>query len=114
MSQRLFLTVGTACLLSGLRVLPGWAAPTNAVAALAAECKTLTSADFSGILDAPTHLVDVKLVDAAGDVPAHCRVLGYVTPNVGIGLVLPTLNWNGKLLEVGCGGYCGIAPEALL
>ena len=35
MSQRLFLTVGTACLLSGLRVLPGWAAPTNAVAALA-------------------------------------------------------------------------------
>ncbi|MEO8453423.1 MAG: tannase/feruloyl esterase family alpha/beta hydrolase, partial [Gemmatimonadota bacterium] len=41
-------------------------------------------------------------------------MLDYVMPNVGIGVVLPTSNWNGKLLQVGCGGYCGIAPEVLL
>ncbi|MEO8453422.1 MAG: hypothetical protein ABI647_26805 [Gemmatimonadota bacterium] len=77
MSKRFIVAMGAACLVSGFPARSAWAAPTNSVAALAAECKTLTSVDFSSLTDAPTHLIDVKLVDAAGDVPliAECSTM---------------------------------------
>ncbi len=43
--------------------------------------------------------------DAQG--PAYCQVTGYVAPNVGFEMRLPAVSWNGKMLEVGCGGDCG-------
>lgn len=75
---------------------------------VAAQCSSLESADFSGIQDAPTQVTAAKLVDAHDNAPAYCQVKGYIAPNVGIELRLPAANWNGKFLEVGCGGFCGV------
>ncbi|MDX2221719.1 MAG: tannase/feruloyl esterase family alpha/beta hydrolase [Rhodospirillaceae bacterium] len=63
--------------------------------------------DFSQVPDAPTHILEAEEIAAAGDVPAYCRVEGYVTPRVGFDLRMPTANWNGKMIMHGCGGYCG-------
>lgn len=78
----------------------------------AAQCKALESADFSGIQEAPTMVTQANLVEPSGEMPAYCQVEGYVTPNVGFNLVLPLSNWNGKFLERGCGGDCGISSTA--
>lgn len=74
----------------------------------AADCKALETRDFTTIQDAPTQITEAKLVDAGGGLPAMCLVKGYITPQVGIELRLPIENWNGKFLEVGCGGHCGM------
>ena len=63
--------------------------------------------DFASIPEAPSHLTSAKIVDAAGDIPAYCHAVGYVSPNVGIELRLPLTTWNGKFAMVGCGGKCG-------
>ena len=54
-----------------------------------------------------TNLLSASEVPAAGDLPAYCRVLGYVRPAINFEVRLPLQNWNGKFYEVGCGGFCG-------
>jgi hypothetical protein len=73
---------------------------------VADACKSLSNADFSHVADAPTSINEAHIVDAAGPIPSFCLAKGYVTPHVGIELRLPA-NWNGKFMEVGCGGSCG-------
>ncbi len=73
----------------------------------AARCEALQKADFSGVPDAPTQLTGTKLVKPEGDAASYCQVLGYVSPQVGFEIRLPAEDWNGKFLEVGCGGTCG-------
>jgi hypothetical protein len=70
-------------------------------------CERLTSEDFSQIVDAPTQIVESKRFAPGGDEPGYCQVSGYVSPNVGFLIRLPFENWNGKLLQLGCGGHCG-------
>jgi Tannase and feruloyl esterase len=74
------------------------------------QCKVLEGADFSGIQDAPTQITEAISVKASGALPGYCRVTGYVTPQVGIKLALPE-TWNGKLIEMGCGGHCGALSD---
>lgn len=76
-------------------------------------CKALESTDFAGIQDAPTQVMEAAEVAAAGEIPAHCHVQGYVAPQIGFELKLPTSTWNGKFIEIGCGGYCGTARSAV-
>ena len=83
------------------------AASSTPDAALAAQCKALESADFSGIQDAPTRVIEAKLVEPAGSAPRYCQVQGYVTPQVGFELLLPVTNWNGKFIHLGSGGHGG-------
>jgi tannase/feruloyl esterase len=71
------------------------------------SCQALLSLDFSRVQDAPLQIVDARVVPASGKTPAYCRVHGYVLPQVGIEMRLPVANWNGKLLEVGDGGWGG-------
>jgi len=48
------------------------------------------------------------MVAASGEVPAHCLVRGYVSPNVEFRLHLPSgTDWNGNFLEASLGGYGG-------
>ena len=73
---------------------PGEAARPGGPSAAVADCEALfptaplpgrpplPTADFTTIQDAPTQVTEARMVDAAGDVPAHCRVEGYVSPNV--------------------------------
>jgi hypothetical protein len=76
-------------------------------AAWATQCSALASADFSRIPGAPTQVMEANPVSDNKAVSARCQVRGYVTPNVGFLLQLPASNWNGKFLEIGCGGECG-------
>lgn len=85
----------------------------SAAAADAAEtgtCESLRTQDFSMVLDAPTQVISAHRVAATAQIPAHCRVNGYAAPNVGFGIMLPEV-WNGKFMQIGCGGYCGMALE---
>jgi feruloyl esterase len=59
------------------------------------------------VLDAPTEVTATKFTPASGAVPAFCDVKGYVAPNDVFVLRLPARDWNGKFIQVGCGGFCG-------
>jgi pimeloyl-ACP methyl ester carboxylesterase len=69
-------------------------------------CAELPSEDFSTVVDAPTQLTEVGLVDGP-EAPPYCRMLGYVSRHVGFELRVPTESWNERLLFQGCGGFCG-------
>ena len=59
------------------------------------DCEALPAMDFTSIQDAPTQATATRMVEATGEVPAHCRMDGYVTPNVRIVLDLPnSASWN--------------------
>jgi feruloyl esterase len=103
--NRLLITTVVLFLASG--TTPSWAEANSSVSSAASSCQALESADFSQILDAPTQIIESKLVDAAEGLPAMCLVKGFIASHVGIELRLPIENWNGKFLEVGCGGHCG-------
>src|ERR1700743_1091836 len=53
------------------------------------------------------NLLSAIKVAATPDLPAHCRVLGYVRPAINFEIRLPVENWNGKFYMTGCGGFCG-------
>lgn len=53
-----------------------------------------------------------KYVPASGDLPAYCQVTGSYETNPATGKTSNFLatfpeNWNGKYLQLGCGGHCG-------
>jgi hypothetical protein len=73
----------------------------------AARCVALSASDLSEIPDAPSQITAAKEVEPSGDAIGYCEVSGYVAPNVGFLLRLPPHNWNGKFVELGCGGSCG-------
>ncbi|MDG2003679.1 MAG: tannase/feruloyl esterase family alpha/beta hydrolase [Novosphingobium sp.] len=67
-----------------------------------------TIANFSG----PKLPGGVSFTPAKGDMPAFCQVTGSFKTNRTTGKTanfLATLpeNWNGKYLQMGCGGHCG-------
>lgn len=82
------------------------AAPDPAAAQRAA-CEALKFADFSQIADAPTRVAESIYVEADANGPATCLTRGYVAPQVGFQLKLPVAGWNGKLVELGSGGFTG-------
>jgi len=124
-------------LLAGSTLLAIASKPTSAnethwagSASEAVRCESLAETDFSNLHDAATQISTANLVVAvgellgdlgwpeldalrdlavkhAGSVQPYCRVRGYVTSNVGFELLLPVSHWNGKFLQVGCGGWCG-------
>jgi len=54
---------------------------------------------------------DVTLIQAthhaaAGDVPAHCQITGYIRPAIRFEIALPD-NWNRRLYMFGNGGWAG-------
>ena len=97
------------------------------------SCLSLRSVDFSQIQEAGTQAIMIESVPAASsanadyrpqalngtplagtqmkaasDLPAYCRYLGNIAPQIHFELRLPLTNWNKKLLMQGCGGMCGI------
>jgi feruloyl esterase len=98
--------------LHGLALLGAAAAASGAIQAQAqiedgaARCASLAQADWSTIPDAPTQIVNAARIERTDSLPAHCRVRGYVRPNVNFEIQLPD-DWNGKFMMSGCGGSCG-------
>jgi feruloyl esterase len=75
------------------------------------QCGGLQSASFSSTEDAPTQVTEATFIKARDTMPAHCRVRGYVSPQVEFELQMPVDGWNGKFIELGCGGFCGSIDE---
>lgn len=75
--------------------------------ALRTSCELLKLVDFATIQDAATRIGDSGVAEASGETPAACLINGYVAPQVGFRLKLPLANWNGKLVQLGTGGYAG-------
>jgi len=70
--------------------------------AAAADCGALATMKIEAV-----NLLSAAEVPAGKDLPAYCRVLGYVRPAINFEVRLPLAGWNGKFLEAGCGGFCG-------
>jgi len=76
----------------------------------AESCATLGQADFSTIPGASTTILSAAPVLAGGNplgTYAGCEVNGLIAPQIQFQLILPTDNYQGKYLQLGCGGYCG-------
>lgn len=64
------------------------------------------------VANGPDMTGGVKYVPATERLPAYCKVTGSFVTNPATGktanfmAVLP-VNWNGKYLQIGCGGHCG-------
>jgi hypothetical protein len=99
----------------GADAQPAPAARVDAAASSAIECSRLLDADFRQIPGAATVLTGAK-VEPSGVFPQswnrpgpeYCDVTGYVEPQVAFELRLPTRTWNGRYLQEGCGGFCGV------
>jgi feruloyl esterase len=85
----------------------GFEADAADAAACAAIASPVNAAPLAALTDAPTTILSARIVAAERDVPEHCRVEAQVSPTVGVLVKLPTTNWNGKFIEIGCGGPCG-------
>ena len=83
----------------------GDAQSTNGEAA--ERCAALAQQSLGALPDAPTRITGAQFVGARVAGAAHCEVRATVFPQVGLAILLPGSGWNGKLLEVGCGSYCG-------
>jgi Tannase and feruloyl esterase len=51
-----------------------------------------------------------RVVPAAENAPAHCRVSGVLTPEIGFEVNLPA-RWNGRFYMIGNGGHAGEGPD---
>jgi Tannase and feruloyl esterase len=66
-----------------------------------------TCAGLADLKISDTNLLSAAEVPASADLPAYCRVLGYVRPAINFEIRLPLRDWNGKFYMAGCGGFCG-------
>jgi feruloyl esterase len=83
-------------------------APASIANAPVISCAALANAPVANLRDAPTTIVSASIQPVVRDLPAYCKVMGFVTPQVQFELRLPLAGWNGKFLMQGCGGMCGI------
>ena len=82
------------------------------VVAPAMECGQLLFTDLSQLPEAPTRITSAEMVEEGGAAAPYCKVVGYVAPQVGFELHLPSTTWTQRLVFTGCGGLCGwIRPE---
>jgi hypothetical protein len=83
-------------------------AKADAASVTGTPCTDLMALDLSLVPDAPIRIVAAQPIDASAVHPPFCEVSGYVTPRVGFRIALPgAKGWNGKFVQLGCGGYCG-------
>jgi hypothetical protein len=114
MRPRVFFVAALAALWLGLATAGSAAAAPLALAAvdsklsIAMPCEQLATEDFTQIPEAPSSVISSKLVKAASGMPEYCDVSGFVQPQIGFELRLPTHEWNGRYFQVGCGGLCGL------
>lgn len=85
--------IGAATVMSSFAPKPAYAAQ---------DCAGLANLKIEN-----TNLLSAVEVPASGDLPAFCRVLGYVRPAINFEIRLPLQDWNGKFYMAGCGGLCG-------
>jgi hypothetical protein len=102
-------TPGAATLTSGAAAprTPDATAPAPVKPVTACSQLATTAYDFSTVPDAATYILSATRVAQGG--PAFCNVSGYIAPQVEFQLNLPISNYNGRYLQQGCGGFCGLS-----
>ncbi len=70
------------------------------------SCSALMGMDFSRIPDAPTSLTSATLVGSGQG--QYCDVKGWISLQTQFELRLPTNTYQGRYLQTGCGGNCGV------
>ena len=95
--------------------------PRDAVVAQDADavCNAFGPVAFTIEESIPVEVEQGQPVAAKDAVPAYCSVTGVVAPQVGFTIRLPLEGWNGRFLQQGCGGMCGVfkieaADDALM
>ncbi|MBV9135410.1 MAG: tannase/feruloyl esterase family alpha/beta hydrolase [Chloroflexi bacterium] len=63
--------------------------------------------NFLDIPDAATEISSASLVAATAETPEYCDVQGVIAPQIGFELKLPTTTYEGRYMQMGCGGECG-------
>lgn len=81
--------------------------PARTPAAPVMSCSQLLSQDFTNVPGAPpASLTGATLVGTGA--AQYCDVSGYISPQTQFELRLPTSTYQGRYLQTGCGGNCGV------
>ena len=73
------------------------------------DCSTLKSLpSLVTIPHYPTSIDSATDVAAAGATPEYCDLKGMIAPQTHFEMKLPVSSWQGRYLQNGCGGYCGV------
>lgn len=95
------MRVQACCLiLAALMALPLRAAPADGPGE---RCEALPE----GLLPQGVSIRSAKLLETKKGLPEACQVRGSIHGRSRFELRLPTTQWNGRYLMVGCGGFCG-------
>jgi feruloyl esterase len=68
-------------------------------------------ADLVRSFDVPAARTQVKSAVVVSGATEFCDVRGTIEPNIGFQLKLPTRTYQGRYLQYGCGGFCGIIAD---
>jgi len=118
---------------------PVSAAAQAPVSDIAARCEALNELDLETVGDAPGRIVQTSVVKGKAATPVekimfvkrghsqgnpiptldaypdHCRVEGYVTPNVKFTMVLPAPDvWNNRFMLAACDAWCGKVHDEIV
>lgn len=85
--------------------LTGWTGNT-AWAQSAQDCQALHNHVMDGAY------VTSARVMTSENLTEYCEVRATALPSISIEVRLPLEGWNGKLYQVGCGGFCGVLGRA--
>jgi feruloyl esterase len=100
------LAVSTAVVFSFTGTTPAAAATCESLASYHRPHTTITAAE-----NVPAGSYTTPTSQTITDLPAFCRVAGYVTPtadsHISFEVWIPKAIWNRKYIQVGCGGFCG-------
>jgi hypothetical protein len=73
------------------------------------NCSTLKSLpSLVTIPGYPTSIDSATDVAAASGNPEYCDLKGMIAPQTHFEMKLPVSTWQGRYLQNGCGGYCGV------
>jgi feruloyl esterase len=75
-----------------------------------AEPRVMCEALQTSFKDKDVAQLTTRAVPATGTVPAHCRVSGVISPEIGFEVNLPA-KWNRRMYMIGNGGLAGEQPD---
>ena len=70
----------------------------------------MACANLAGFKEKEITQLRTRVVPAAENVPAHCRVSGLLAPEIAFEVNLPE-RWNRRFYMIGNGGHAGEGPE---
>lgn len=73
------------------------------------SCGNLTG--LQGVADVEPWILTSAAVDTLDDGTTYCNVSGAIAGRIRTWMLLPTQDaWNGRFVQIGCGGACGYNP----